>query len=51
MTSSTASKQYKALGEDVWKNKVEKIVSRIGVWIAGDGIYHVKRIKRDDSIS
>ncbi|CAO3671531.1 unnamed protein product [Umbelopsis vinacea] len=25
MTSSTASKQYKALGEDVWKNKVEKI--------------------------
>lgn len=27
MSSSTAAKQYKALGEDVWKNKVEKIVS------------------------
>ncbi|KAH8550382.1 TRAPP I complex [Umbelopsis sp. PMI_123] len=25
MSSSTAAKQYKALGEDVWKNKVEKI--------------------------
>ncbi|GAB5588555.1 transport protein particle 22 kDa subunit [Umbelopsis nana] len=25
MSSSTAAKQYKGLGEDVWKNKVEKI--------------------------
>ncbi|CAM0137711.1 transport protein particle 22 kDa subunit [Umbelopsis sp. WA50703] len=25
MASSAASKQYKSLGEDVWKNKVEKI--------------------------
>ncbi|KAG2183814.1 hypothetical protein INT44_008825 [Umbelopsis vinacea] len=25
MSSSTAAKQYKSLGDDVWKNKVEKI--------------------------
>jgi len=26
---ATTSKQYKAIGEDLWKNKAEKIVRRL----------------------
>jgi hypothetical protein len=29
MSSNPAAKQYKALGEDVWKTKVDKIVSEL----------------------
>lgn len=29
MSSNPAVKQYKALGDEVWKSKVDKIVSRL----------------------
>ena len=31
-TMATTSKQYKAIGDDLWKNKTEKIVRQFSAW-------------------